>query len=250
MPKPISNPTARQGLQIGDRLMVQCEDQLFYKALVTRVNDESVKVLFDIDDQTAEISHQAAADPIRGICALDKRQPLLTGVSGEEADAFLQTELPIGGPSQGRQRRRRRTREEMEADGASKASVEHVRPSGITDDMAGRTKGYRNKLAALPTLTHDAMMGVFNKATVGDLTETQSPVYDEFHEMRLLEEAFPDKLPSLHAADYDACRQEQVEALPDADGRIRTTIRPGRSAEDLARHEEAVEAAKAKAETA
>ena len=212
MPKPIPAPTARQDIQIGDRLMVQCEDGLFYKSVVIGLSEKSITILFDSGAEQAEISHQAPTDPIRGICAIDKRDRLDTGISGEEADMLLQTELPIGEATQGRQRRPRRTRKEMEAAGASRASVEHFRPSGITRDMSPREKGYRNKLAALPTLTHDALMGVFGKANLADLPQTANRLYDEFHEIRLLEEAFPDTLPSLDPAHYEISQQVVKDA--------------------------------------
>ena len=75
-------------------------------------------------------------------------------------------------------------------------------------------KGYRNKLAALLTLTHDDMLVVFKKASLDDLTAAQSAIYDEFHEMRQLEEAFPDKLPSIYPEQYDICRREIGEVQP------------------------------------
>ncbi len=224
MPKPISTPTARQGIQIGDRLMVECEDGLFYKSVVIGLSEKSINILFDSGGEQAEISRQAATDPVRGICALDQREWLDAGLSGEKADQLLQAEHSGQGDfpgmesaaPQGRPRRRRRTREEIAANKANApASLEHNRPSGVVDGMGGQLKGYRNKLAALPTLTLESMMAVFRKANPDDLTEAQSAIYGEFHDMRQLEEAFPDKLPSLDPNDYDACRAMNQESTTD-----------------------------------
>ncbi len=212
MPKPISTPTARQGIQIGDRLMVECEDGLFYKSVVIGLSEKSINILFDSGGEQAEISRQAATDPVRGICALDKREWLDAGLSGEDADTLLQAEFPGMESAAPRQRRRRRTRGEMAANGSAGDSVEHKRPSGVMNGMGGQLKGYRNKLAALPTLTHESMMAVFRKAVLDDLTEAQRAIYVEFHDMRQLEEAFPGKLPSLDPSDYDACRKMSEES--------------------------------------